>query len=558
MSNFEKACRLWRTVRWLRLTQIIWRVVYKIVPPKVRYGNLARVRQSPQAWVKPVAMPSTMTGTTCFSMMGHQHDIRKGGWNPSHLPKLYVYNLHYFADLNAEGASKRIDWHIELIRDWLLSNPPVEGEGWEPYPVSLRIVNWIKSELADHRALENLGRECLALQARFLRSRLEWHLLGNHLFANAKALVFAGLYFEGPESEDWLETGLSILEEQISEQILSDGGQFELSPMYHALAIEDLLDLINIAIAYADVIPSRFTHQMKRWPEIVQRMFTWLATMSHPDGGISFFNDAAFGVAPTLSQLQSYAERLNLDLPQSPSLGLNCLPQSGYVRMENSSAVGIFDAASIGPDYLPGHAHADSLSFELSIAQSRVVVNSGTSQYGEDTERQRQRGTAAHSTLCLEGQNSSEVWGGFRTGRRASIQKLETKVSGDVLSLYAAHDGYVHLSGCPVHHRRWTLEEGRLTILDELSGTGLRHAKINFHLAAGITAKRSDGGSVSLLDPAGVLLASVLCSQPNCLSILDSTWHPEFGTKETTHCLSVNAYSQLPFLFETVFEWAVP
>ena len=71
-----------------------------------------------------------------------------------------------------------------------------------------------------------------------------------HLFANAKALVFAGLFFEGNEGRKWLNTGLKILEKELREQILEDGGQFELSPMYHALAVEDLLDLINISVVY--------------------------------------------------------------------------------------------------------------------------------------------------------------------------------------------------------------------------------------------------------------------------------------------------------------------
>ena len=79
-----------------------------------------------------------------------------------------------------------------------------------------------------------------------MKKRLEVHLLGNHLFSNAKALVFAGIFFEGGEAGQWLEKGLSILAKQIPEQILSDGGQFELSPMYHALALEDMLDLCNI------------------------------------------------------------------------------------------------------------------------------------------------------------------------------------------------------------------------------------------------------------------------------------------------------------------------
>ena len=44
----------------------------------------------------------------------------------------------------------------------------------------------------------------------------------------------------------------------------------------------------------------------------------------------------------------------------------------------------IFDLAQIGPDYLPSHGHADTLSFELSVYGKRVFVNSGTSMYGTE------------------------------------------------------------------------------------------------------------------------------------------------------------------------------
>ncbi|WP_413889259.1 heparinase II/III family protein [Candidatus Aalborgicola defluviihabitans] len=74
------------------------------------------------------------------------------------------------------------------------------------------------------------------------------------------------------------------------------------------------------------------------------------------------------------------------------------------------------DVAPVGPAYLPGHAHADTLSFELSVSGQRVVVNGGTSRYGLGPLRLRERETAAHSTVEVAKQSSSEVWGGFRSG----------------------------------------------------------------------------------------------------------------------------------------------
>lgn len=84
--------------------------------------------------------------------------------------------------------------HLELIHNWIENNPPLKGNGWEPYPTSLRIVNWVKYILSNNINDENILRS-LYIQAQVLSQMLEFHLFGNHLFANAKALIFAGVFF---------------------------------------------------------------------------------------------------------------------------------------------------------------------------------------------------------------------------------------------------------------------------------------------------------------------------------------------------------------------------
>ena len=170
-------------------------------------------------------------------------------WNDPQREKLWLYNLHYFDDLNSIDAAERVSMHRGLIACWISENPAPFGNGWEPYPLSLRIVNWIKG-FQQGLSPEPVWLHSLALQTKLLSQTLEHHLLGNHLFANAKALLFAGLYFEGHEADNWLNTALEILDRQIPEQVLADGGNFELSPMYHAIITQDMLDLINIAQCY--------------------------------------------------------------------------------------------------------------------------------------------------------------------------------------------------------------------------------------------------------------------------------------------------------------------
>jgi uncharacterized heparinase superfamily protein len=491
----------------------------------------------------PAAREPSLFSEGVFEFLGTRGALAEIGWDGPAYDKLWRYNQHYFDDLNAWGASERSAWHDKLLLSWVEENPPAVGVGWEPYPTSLRIVNWVKWALADH-VLPDDCLDSLATQTTWLCRRLEWHLLGNHLFSNAKALVFAGLFFEGEEANGWFRRGCRILERQISEQILADGGHFERSTMYHALALEDVLDLINIFRTYA--VRGRLADLCFELELAAGRMTHWLTAMCHPDGEISFFNDAALGIAPSTQELLAYAARLGFAVspPASSLLGrqlvaMTRLETSGYLRVDMPAACALLDVAQIGPDYLPGHAHADTLSFELSVLGERVFVNSGTSLYGVSEERLRQRGTAAHNTVIVAGCDSSQVWSGFRAARRAYPKELYTDGDDERMVVRCAHDGYEKLLKPPVTHRRvWHFEASRLLVSDLLqpARVAARHpAEARFHLHPAVRLVKVASANALLLALPGGGQVRVEASAP--LQAVPSTYHPRFGVSESTTCL---------------------
>jgi uncharacterized heparinase superfamily protein len=447
-------------------------------------------------------------------------------WLPRDVSKLWVYHLHYFDDLNARGSASRKAWHVALLERWVNENPPGLGDGWEPYPVSRRIVSWVKWA-ASGSPLSAKCHASLAVQARWLMRRLEYHLLGNHLLTNAKALLHAGLYFDGPEADRWRRAGLEILGRELGQQILADGAHFELSPMYHAAALEDILDLVNLLRAHGQEPPSA-------WIDCVGRMLRWLRTMSHPDGRIAFFNDAAFDVAPTLQELTEYAERLAVVPRAEHEPRLVLLEPSGYARAVVGPACLICDCAAVGPDHLPAHAHADTLSFELSLGKRRILVNSGTSQYGVDAERQRQRGTAAHNTVVVDDRDSSEVWAGFRVARRARVRSRTAASSGRAATIEATHDGYRRLAGRNDHTRRWILDEQSLVIEDRVTGPfATAEARLHLHPDVEVLEATNSGPTLAWADGR----ATVAFEGSSGVAVLDSTWHPQFGTSVANKCI---------------------
>jgi uncharacterized heparinase superfamily protein len=509
----------WNTVRWLKPEQVYGRLWFRMQRPRVDLRPAPARRQPGGSWAVPVARAASLLGPERVTLLDETRELSSArAWDEPEVPKLWRYHLHYFDDLTASGAAERALWHAQLMARWLAENPPGRGTGWEPYPTSRRIVSWIKWALGGGR-LSPGATESLAAQARWLARRMEWHLLGNHLWANAKALVFAGCFFGGPEAERWLARGARVLLAQLGEQVLPDGGHFERSPMYHALALEDVLDLLNAASAWPACLPASLVNRLQR---AAPEMLRWLACVSHPDGDIALLNDSAFGVAPTWRELGAYAERLALAPAAAPG-PLEHLRDSGYASATRGPFWLVADVGPLGPDYQPGHAHADSLSFELSAFGARWLVDSGCSTYGVGAERSRQRGTAAHNTVLVDGHDSSEVWSSFRVGRRARPRDVSVTTEGDRALIRGAHDGYAWRG--VLHRRELALGPRALMVSDRLEGS-FRRAESRLHLHPEVQLEQLGPSQVRLRRDGRALLVRADAAR---LSSVVSSWHPGFN-----------------------------
>ena len=91
------------------------------------------------------------------------------------------------------------------------------------------------------------------------------------------------------------------------------------------------------------------------------KMLGWLSSVCFENGDIPLFNDAAFGISPSPVALFAYAKRLGLNFEKSG------LSDSGYRKLVTNKFECLVDVSRVGPDYQPGHAHADTFTFELHI-----------------------------------------------------------------------------------------------------------------------------------------------------------------------------------------------
>ena len=483
---FKDISLYWYTLKYLKPQQIVNRIS-RNVPRFIRKNyDAPTVRVSTCGWGRLSLKPQSIFEGDTFSFLNQSRSLGDIGWNGTQMPKLWRYNQHYFDDLNGAMSEQRSVWHYALLDNWCQNNPSPTGVGWEPYPCSLRIVNWIKWHLSLGK-LSKVHIESLAAQTRHVSRMLEYHLLGNHLLANAKALVFGGCFFEGVEAEKWLSSGLAILQEELPEQILDDGGHFERSPMYHSIVLEDLFDLIHLSSVYSGFINERL---VTNWRDYARQMLNWLIAMSHPDGDISFFNDAALDNALRPEKLIVYGKVLDV-IPITHLFKfdrLSWLKSSGYVSVKYNNVKAILDLSPLGPDYLLGHGHADTLSFELSLFNQRLVVNSGTSTYDCGEIRLKERGTGAHSTVEVDGRNSSEIWSSFRVAHRAYPLMSQASKEGDRILVFGSHDGYQRSVTNGIHKRKWMFEEHALTITDRFTNSKLAAiGRVHFHPLVQVT-----------------------------------------------------------------------
>lgn len=524
--SLSKLSLYFHTLRHLRARQFFYRARNLLPRRSIAPVSGCALREPQNPTCDWVTKPDSFGAPDQFIFLNEAGALGAIGWQGPEKSALWRYNQHYFDWLGSASAREHEADFATLTARWIDENPPPMAPAWDPYPTSLRVVNWVKAFLGG-QAMAAGALDHLASQANHLNQRIEWHLLANHLFANGKALVFAGLALDTPRAEHWLRAGLSILRRELDEQVLSDGGHFERSPMYHAVILEDCLDLLNLCRAYAraETRPLEVELQEKLPP-----MLACLDVLTLPDDDVAFFNDSTGGIAPAPEALRAYAARLGVPNSKVARDGFVNLPAMGYVRHRGADHVAIMAVGSVGPDYQPGHAHADTLSFELALFGQRFIVNSGVSEYGVSTERLRQRGTAAHSTVQVDGANSSEVWSGFRVARRA--RAFDLVLDEPAYSLTCSHNGYRRLPGRPVHRRKWQFGAKTLCVTDHITGH-YTSAEARFYIhPAWRLSKVGDG----VLCTCGKL--SVRVSDPTgAFDIIPSTYHPMFNQTIASQCL---------------------
>lgn len=428
-------------------------------------------------------------------------------WNYEKNGKLWTYNLTYFDFLHQDKLDH--DIALDLMMDYVNNMKYIE-DGLEPFPISIRGINWIKY-LSIHSVNNKILNDSLYAQYHILLDNLEYHLLGNHLLENGFSLLFGAYYFK---NDNLYKKAKEILTKELNEQILDDGAHFELSPMYHQIMLYRVLDCINL-VQNNDWKKQELLTLFTAKAEI---MLGWLDTITFKNGNIPLLNDSANRIAPTTKELNEYANRLNVKIKKL------VLSDSGYRKIEKRNYEMIVDVGNIGPDYIPGHAHSDTFTFELYIQGKPFIVDTGLSTYEANERRTLERSTFSHNTVEVGGMEQSEIWGAFRVASRAKITERVEKEG----YIAAIHNGYKKKLDV-MHQREFIYDNNRIKINDTLLLKKRYKAVARLHFYPGISIEKKGN--------------SIICNgiQINCSSanieISDYLYAPEFN--KTIHAQMV-------------------
>ena len=499
----KKLLLIYNTIKYLKFKQLIYKLFYlfnfqfKLKTKK----NLVYDRSHTIKWynfINNTTCYSSINNSFCFLNLSHFF-IDQIDWNYDVNGKLWTYNLNYFDFLNQENVSKETG--LLLIQDFI-NNDALLKDGKEPYTISLRGINWVKF-LSQHHVKDELIKKSLYEHYHILFNNLEYHLLGNHLLENAFSLLFGAYYFQ---DEKFYDKSVNLLTSELNEQVLKDGGHFELSPMYHQIILTRLLDsiqLIKLNRAWKKDYLISFLEQK------ASLMISWLHNITYKNGNIPMVNDATYNIAPSSTQLFSYAKELGITHQQTP------LSDSGYRKFISDDYELLIDVGNVGPDYQPGHAHSDTFNFELIKNGNPIFVDTGISTYEKNAVRQYQRATQSHNTVKIGDKDQTQVWGGFRVAKRAKITHLKEKLN----FVEASHDGY--LSDGYKHTRSFLWGEKYLILSDEINRSTSNKAKAYFHLHFSVTKPLVDGNTI-ILESSGVSIeferASNICIEEYQLS----------------------------------------
>lgn len=301
----------------------------------------------------------------------------------------------------------------------------------------------------------------------------------NWALTEAKGLLHAAVMFpEFRQADAWRDEAVRRFNEEMQRQVFADGHQRELSISYHAGALRNFDDALEIVRMnkMADAFPEAFHERLERMVAVMMKL-------GLPDGRLAQFGSAwkrdegyAFNVLANWlddfprDDFRYLATRGESGQP--PQQTAFALRESGFYSMrsawDDDATCVIFKN---GPDG-GFHSHPDNGTFELYDRGRHLMPDSGAYTYDDDDPyRKWFRSTQAHQTVTLNERNI------------AYNPRLRMWKPGD------DHDVLVIDNQCylALTHRRaaFFVNKRFLVLIDDVVGPAAGTVRLHYHFAPG-------------------------------------------------------------------------
>jgi hypothetical protein len=357
---------------------------------------------------------------------------------------------------------------------------------------------------------------------RYLELNLSVYFSPNtHLLGEAVALHALGVMFPSfPRAARWAETGGRIVEAEMRRQVRDDGSHFEQSAYYHVYALDFFL-LYRVMANPGAAYDARLV-AMAEYLDALLGVTGTLPMLGDDDGGRLFHpygERAGFGRATMATCAVQFqrpewlrgaefvhevaawwlgADALSMvPAPAAPRVA-RFFSDGGTAVMVSGDVQLVVKAGPFG-EGSGGHSHSDVLSLTARAGGREVLIDPGTFTYAADpAERNRFRGSGAHSTVRIDGRDQAVPGGPFRWNDKpaVSVRQWATRPDRDYLDAICGYAGFTH------RRRVALLKPAMVIVLDTISGPPGDHRLEQFwHLDSAEDAGRfSFSASAEVVD----------------------------------------------------------
>jgi hypothetical protein len=492
------------------------------------------------------------TGTEAPMKLGKAIDYRseravgdiKYLWEPSRHLELVTLAQAY----RASGEQRYAEAARALLQSWLDQCPYPQGVHWtSSLELAVRLLNWAcawqllggagagvfagaDGQRFQRQWLDSVHQHCHFIAGYFSRhSSANNHLLGEYM-----GLFVASLNWPcWPQSARWQALAQRGMEAEALKQNTADGVNKE-QAVYYQHEVMDMMLLCHL-IGRANGVAFSAGYLAR-----LEKLAEFLAALLDAGGHMPMIGDAddaqmvrlsheadwspyrsllascavLFGRADFKRKSGRYDDKnrwlfgavgeqaWNALAPTGPEQPVLAFPEGGYYLLgrdygKTDEVRLVADCAPLGYLSIAAHGHADALAFTLSLGGEEFLVDPGTYAYHTQAAwRDYFRGTAAHNTVCVDGQDQSEIAGNFMWLKKAKACLIAHQPHGPLQVFEGEHDGYARLADPLIHRRRITFDTNRnvVVVKDILQCQGVHQIALHWHLAEACHVEAGAGG----------------------------------------------------------------